>query len=121
MKCFSLAQRSMLLGGFLLGSFFCRGFFPQELALKVNQRALRPRVSPGSPTSTDNGWDWGLFDLLPPPSLKRLKSWVWLPRHEEELSADSEMRDLLNDRLLEQTGEGLVPTEGWPSWPSRGR
>lgn len=31
-------------------------------------------------------------------SLKSLKSWVWLPQHEKELPADSEMRDLLCDQ-----------------------
>ena len=32
------------------------GFFSLELALKPNQRALRPWVSPGSPASTDDVW-----------------------------------------------------------------
>lgn len=71
------------------------GFSPQELAPKVSQRALRPWVSPGSPASADDGWDWGPFDL-PLHSLKGLERWVWLPRQEEELPSDSDVRDLLN-------------------------
>lgn len=64
-------------------------------------------MSPGSPGSADNGWDW---DRLITPSV------AWRAQR-----AGSGSLDVRNSRVLKQTGEGLVPTKGWSSRPLQGR
>lgn len=87
-----------------LGYFLCKlFFFLYELALKPNQRPLRPWLSPGSPASADAGWDWGLFDSPP----KSLQSHVWLPRNEEKQVTAQEPPSLLLGTACDQGNLGL--------------